>query len=219
MNIIDSIKYDSILRKWLAERDAHTKTISNIINTADLTHPGTHKLLAIEVRALRELLGRKTIKQSSLDMFNILLKLRENMIDVAITNALNRKFPHSVPNDFKLDVDYCFEKNTVYAIIPAYDFAEPMDMIMYVSQDERETYNILHTLNNIKDEEILNEIQNWVQDEIQGTEQHYSSSQQFRIIELDKNNLERYYKYLNNNTPLKCKVIYDSICIQGILNM
>ena len=216
---LDALYYGIILRKWLAERDEHIKTIRNILNTYDLTLNKTHRLLATEVRALKELLEHKTIKQSSLNILEIIIKLREIQINTSISNALHKKYKNlGKYYKFELDVDSFYLDETVYAIIPAYDFDEPMDAIVFVSENENETYNTLNELNRIKDEYIINNVNNWVKDAIQGTPQHYSSSQLFRIIELDKIDLETYYIYLNENTPLKCTVIYDSVCLAGILN-
>lgn len=130
----------------------------------------------------------------------------------------------------------CTNNNIVYAISTFHNKNNSMDNIIFVSEEKNKTCKMLNFLNNnLKDPTILNSMLTMHEDEEYYVHEFkeilYVSDNpdeildkllgvepNFIMIEFNKNELELHYKHLRSIFPSRIKLIYDFICIEGMLN-
>jgi len=111
------------------------------------------------------------------------------------------------------------ENKKVYAILTWHNFYEPMESIIFVSHNKNSSTNMLNYLNNkLEDQDILNDIIESSENFAQEIEQTNVRKVTFIMTEFNLDNLETYYNKLKNNLPIKINLIYDFICIEGMIN-
>ncbi len=128
------------------------------------------------------------------------------------------------------------QNNTVYAISTFRNKNSSMDNIIFVSKEKNKTCKMLDFLNNnLKDPTILNAMLTMHEDyeyydepckEIlyisnnpdEILDKLLNVEKNFIMLEFNKDELELHYKQIQYSFPTRVYLVYDFICIEGMLN-
>lgn len=224
------------LRRWRTAIEHKMKTIKDIMKTCDLDNHATHLLIARDIQALRSLAEYTGVYANVRDAFKDVLVIFEREVNEILTKAVNAKkakieltarnrqaIPKPVPVAVPVFVPATKQESEpiqkdVYAIVPAYDFDQPMEAIVFASKNEKKTNDMLHYLNNtLQDQVMIQGLHNMAQDAAQDVEQQYVSNQRFRIMEFNQGKLEEHYRYLRA-ANIDCKLLYNYVALELMIN-
>lgn len=123
-------------------------------------------------------------------------------------------------NEIK-EIEKIDKSEKVYAILTWHNYTYDGEMcsIIYVSEDKYQTAKVLNYLNDkLDDKELIDYIIEHSEDGAQEAKQVNIREKTFVMIELYKYVLEKYYKGLHQKISRHINLIYDYICIEGMIN-